>query len=185
MGKKKEKLTLALVLATAREGRVSERVAHFVKGVIEEGEIFEVTFVDVVDYPHTKTARVSHKEEGAIAQGWSIIASNSQAFFFVVPEYNRGYPGEFKLLLDSLHNEYHHKPALVCGVSDGKFGGVRVAEHLKPVILDLGMVPLSKSLAVSEAPSFFETQRVSDREAFVATLRRSLTELHWFASRLA
>jgi NAD(P)H-dependent FMN reductase len=185
MGKKKEKLTLALVLGTSREGRISEGIAHFIKEEVEKHKIFKAVLVDVKEYPHTKTARVSRKEEGALAQNWSTIAQSAHAFLFVVPEYNRGYPGEFKLLLDALHDEYHHKPALVCGVSNGRFGGVRVAEHLKPVMLDLGMVLLSKSLAVFHAPTFFEAVRAVDREDFVKALQRSLEELYWFARRLA
>lgn len=177
--------TLAIVLGTAREGRASESIAQFAVNVTETSGLFIPVLVDVKDFPQTQTARLSEKTEGSTVTSWGNIARAASAFMFVVPEYNRGYPGEFKLLIDALHDEYARKPALICGVSNGKFGGMRVAEHLKPVLIDLGLVLLSKALPVPEAPTFFSGTRSSDRDAFTRSLTRSLEELHWFANRLA
>jgi NAD(P)H-dependent FMN reductase len=40
----------------------------------------------------------------------------------VAPEYNHGYPGILKHVLDTNLKEYIHKPVGLCGVSAGAFG---------------------------------------------------------------
>jgi NAD(P)H-dependent FMN reductase len=58
----------------------------------------------------------------------------------VFPEYNHGYPGKFKTLLDTEFAEYKHKPVALVSVSSGQFGGVRAVEALIPVLTDFKMI---------------------------------------------
>lgn len=60
----------------------------------------------------------------------------------VTPEYNRGYPGLLKYVLDTNLKEYIHKAVGICGVSAGGFGGARVIENLLPVLRELGLVTI-------------------------------------------
>jgi NAD(P)H-dependent FMN reductase len=70
----------------------------------------------------------------------------SQALVLVVPEYNHSFPGELKLLLDSLLNEYKGKSVAIVGVSAGMLGGARVIDHIKPVLIELNLHPIKGSV---------------------------------------
>lgn len=66
----------------------------------------------------------------------------ADAFVLMAPEYNHGYPGLLKHVLDTNLKEYIHKAVGVCGVSAGNFGGTRVIENLLPVLRELGLVTI-------------------------------------------
>lgn len=128
-------MQIALVIGTARKERLTLRVAtHLAEGLAARGA--QVTEVDVREHVHTAATVPPWGEGGAheAPTKWQQIAAATERFVFVVPEYNHGYPGEFKLLLDSLFQEYEGKPAYLATVSAGTFAGVRLHEHLLPVL---------------------------------------------------
>jgi NAD(P)H-dependent FMN reductase len=57
----------------------------------------------------------------------------------VSPEYNHGYPGVLKSILDLLLKEYIHKSVAFVGVSAGPWGGTRVIEAMVQVVRELGL----------------------------------------------
>jgi len=57
----------------------------------------------------------------------------------VSPEYNHGYPGALKSVLDLLLKEYIHKAVAFVGVPAGPWGGTRVIEALVPTVRELGL----------------------------------------------
>lgn len=169
-------MRLALVLGTAREGREAERVAHAIQAVLSALPDLTVELVDVRD--HVKTAQTvpawAPLPERA---AWKEIAASADAFMLVVPEYNHGYPGELKLLLDSLTEEYRDKPVGLIGVSNGPFGGARVVDHIKPVLIELRLVPTKEAVLVRDvADAVDEVGRFVDERTMqaVATLAEAL-----------
>jgi NAD(P)H-dependent FMN reductase len=65
--------------------------------------------------------------------GFSSKMSRADALVIVSPEYNHGYSGMLKHVLDSCLKEYIHKAVGVVGVSAGPFGGTRGIQALLPV----------------------------------------------------
>lgn len=118
---------LTIVLGTARKGRESEKVAYLVRDEAKKHG-YTIQFADVREYTTDHTIPSWEKDEKS--KQWEKIAANTDAFIFVVPEYNHSFPGELKLLLDRLYKEYAGKTAAIVGVSSGGFGGVRMIEHL-------------------------------------------------------
>jgi NAD(P)H-dependent FMN reductase len=82
-------------------------------------------------------------------RNWKEIVKKSQGLIIVSPEYNHSFPGELKILLDSLSDEYERIPVAICGVSIGKFGGACMIDHIKQVLVHLGMIPISLSVNFS------------------------------------
>jgi NAD(P)H-dependent FMN reductase len=143
-------LSLPVILGTARSGRESKRAAAFIVNQLREDERFTPQLVDVRD--HAPSVTVPPWGEGGANEQptqWQHIARDAHGFIIVTPEYNHGYPGELKLLLDALFEEYQNKPVGICGVSGGGFGGSRVVDHIKPVLIEFGMVPTQTSMHVS------------------------------------
>jgi NAD(P)H-dependent FMN reductase len=147
-----QKPFIPLILGTGRQGRESEKVANYVFGKMQKQSI-ETELIDVRDFATLFT--VPPWEENPATKKWRDIAARADAFVLVFPEYNHGYPGELKMLLDQAQKEYFHKPVLLCSVSSGAFGGVRAADHLLPVLRDLKLTPLKESLIFPQVKTLF------------------------------
>lgn len=170
-------LNVVVILGTARDGRRTPRVIPgIVAAASDRG--WNVTVLDVADDPQTATNR-----EGGSA-GFRELMSQAEAFVLVVPEYNNGYPGELKMLLDRQKGEFKHKPVGIVGTSGGRYGGARVTVGLLPVLFSLRAVPVAPYVLIgnlaSEANPFEEPQHVrlldgmlNELEFFTPTLRRA------------
>ncbi len=147
-----ERPFIPVVLGTARKGRQSEKVARAVFEILKGRDDIDIELIDVKDHIHGQT--IPPWEENKITRPWRDVAERADAFLFVVPEYNHGYPGELKLLLDQELKAYIGKPVVVCAVSAGHFGGARVVENLVPVFRELGFTASSYSIYVSQVEDF-------------------------------
>lgn len=152
-------MQITVVLGTGRENRQSELVANLIRSTLKDRRAtFE--FVDVKDHvtePHTIPPWSSAGSENVPTE-WQHIAKSTDTFIFVIPEYNHSYPGEWKLLMDSLFKEYKNKHAYVATVSDGAFGGVRVMEHILPVMNNFGLQVGPERLHVAFVDEAFDGQ---------------------------
>jgi NAD(P)H-dependent FMN reductase len=70
-------------------------------------------------------------------KAWSRLVSSYEAFVFVFPQYNWGYPAPLKNALDFLYAEWAGKPAGL--VTYGTRGGAKAAEQLRGVLAGLHM----------------------------------------------
>jgi NAD(P)H-dependent FMN reductase len=66
-------------------------------------------------------------------------STRADGLVIVSPEYNHGYPGALKSVLDLLLKEYIHKSVAFAGVSAGPWGGTRVIEAMLPIARELGL----------------------------------------------
>jgi len=173
--------TVSIVLGTAREGRQSEKVARLLYNELLKREIFHVVYVDVRDCVSTAST-VRYDEKSGSDNFWYNTAMQSDAFIFVLPEYNHGYPGEWKLLMDSLYKKaYMGKRAGLVGVSNGQFGGVRALESATLSLSTRGMYVMKDALHFPFVETHFDTtgelvydeQRVRV-EKFFETFKMSL-----------
>ncbi len=126
-------MNIPIILATGREGRKSKRVADF---TLRKAD-FETEIIDVRDWAKPVTKRYPEDQKELKKK-----IEEADGFIIVSPEYNSGYPGELKILLDTFLDEYKGKPVGIIGVSAGSFGGVRMIEKLRPVLVNLGMKPI-------------------------------------------
>lgn len=176
---------IPVVLGTAREGRFSEHVAQFVHQKLTEHDNIHSKLIDVRDHAYTITTPPWGKG-GADEKKtqWKEIMENADALVIVTPEYNHGYPGELKLLLDSLYNEYEKKPVALCGVSAGGLGGARVVEHLKQILTELKMVPIQNAVYFSSIKNLFTESGTIKDASYGEKVDRMLEELLWYAQTL-
>jgi NAD(P)H-dependent FMN reductase len=102
----------------------------------------------------------------------------------VTPEYNHGYPGMLKHLLDTNLKEYIHKAVGVCGVSAGGFGGARVIENLLPVLRELGLVTIFWDGTFSGAHKLFDADGKILDDAYLKRIDQFIKELIWMSKVL-
>lgn len=175
-------LRIAVVLGTARDGRSSEKVTNKIIEELNKREGVVVEYVDVKDFLFGKT--IPSWEESAEAGPWRDSVSKADAFVFVVPEYNRSYPGEFKILLDSAYKQYQKKPVLVVGVSSGAFAGTRMFGHIQPILTELGLAILKPVLISHVDEVFDEKEEGGEKERILKLLGEGLTTLSSYAAAL-
>lgn len=175
-----KKLFIPTILGTARQGRMSEHVARFVLGEIAKRDEVETELIDIRDIPLSMT----DAGEAIKDSRFSATIARADALAIVVPEYNHGYPGLLKHLLDTNLKEYIHKAVGLCGVSAGGFGGARVIENLLPVMRELGLVTIFSDVNFSRVHDLFDASGKLLDEAYVKNTDKFLKELIWMAKAL-
>ncbi|KKQ70844.1 MAG: NADPH-dependent FMN reductase [Candidatus Peregrinibacteria bacterium GW2011_GWC2_39_14] len=145
---------IPIVLGTAREGRQSEKVAKAVYALLKDRADMETQLIDVKDYIQGRTIPPWAGDESI--NPWREIVASASAFIIVTPEYNHGYPGELKILLDQEKDAYKDKSVAICSTSRGGFGGIRVIENILPVFHAIGLKLISTSISVSKVEEFPE-----------------------------
>lgn len=179
--KQKNELFIPLILATGRKERKSEGVAKFVFEEVKargfESELIDVRTFALSETDNTKTSETAKKFAGVITRADGLI--------IVSPEYNHGYPGELKMALDQLYEEYNRKPIGICGVSAGVLGGARMVEQLRLVAIEFQMVPIRNAVYFSESYKLFDDEgNLKDAEYYHKRLNAFFDELAWYAKAL-
>jgi NAD(P)H-dependent FMN reductase len=171
---------IPVVLGTPRQGRMSEHAAKFIYGEASKREGVGTELIDVRDIPLS----LNDAGEQIKDPNFSEIVSRADALILVAPEYNHGYPGPLKHLLDTNLKEYIHKAVGICGVSAGPFGGSRVIQNLLPVMRELGLVTIFWDVNFSQVQNVFNGNGKLLDEAFVRRTGKFLNELIWMAKVL-
>lgn len=174
-------LFIPVILGTVRKGRASENVAKFVFEQVQQREGVETAFVDIREenFPADDAGEQIKKP------AFSEICERADGLVLVVPEYNHGYPGMLKHVLDSNLKEYIHKAVGICAVSAGGFGGTRVTENLLPVLRELGLVTIFWDGNFSGAQKLFDaTGKIVDEATHVKRIDKFLGELIWMSKVL-
>jgi NAD(P)H-dependent FMN reductase len=178
-----EKLVIAVICGTKREGRKSLAAAKWVAAQGAKLPNVEIIFVDPKDYDLPPDGA---PEDGENAQ-YAEIAKRADAFYVVTPEYNHSIPSSLKRLLDSEFTSYKHKPVATAGVSNGSWGGVRVCEALLPVYHTMWMVPVKPELYFPKIQDIFDEQGVMKpdfTQMYEKNVQTAFSELIWMARAL-
>lgn len=174
-------LFIPILLGTAREGRRTENAARFVFEQAKKDGRFETQFLDVRDFVISgKTKGCMSKEK---SKEWKNIMTRADGLIIVSPEYNHGYPGELKLMIDELYDEYKHKPMGLCGAGGG-LGGGRAVEMLRLVAIEIQMVPLHNAVYFSNIGTLFDENGKIKDESYGERVKKLFDELVWYAEVL-
>ena len=112
---------------------------------------------------------------------WRDAIVNADGLVIVTPEYNHGYPGSLKAVLDLLLREYIHKAVAFVGVSAGAWGGVRVIEAMVPMVRELGLAVTFSDLNFPFVQKTFDEAGKLLDPAFEQRAKDFLDELVWMA----
>jgi NAD(P)H-dependent FMN reductase len=144
-------MTLTTVVASTRPGRVGRSVADWFTSQAAECDRFASHLVDLreldlpfYDEPHPPALRQYTKSH---TRAWSRIVDASDAFVFVTPEYNGGFPAPLKNAWDYLVVEWQHKPAAFVSYG-GVSAGTRAVQMAKQVVANLRMLPIGPTVSI-------------------------------------
>ncbi len=173
-------LFIPVILGTTRQGRASENVAKFVFAELGKRDGVETELIDIRDIA------LAPDDEGETIKDarFSAAVERADGLVIVAPEYNHGYPGSLKRVLDTNLKEYIHKAAGICGVSAGGFGGTRMIQSLLPVLRELGLVTIFWDGNFSGAHKLFDADGKLLDESYVKRVDKFLKELIWMSKVL-
>ena len=177
-----EILSIPILLGTSRQDRASENVAKWVFSKMQEREDIEPQYFDVRDFALPRDHYGT--EIGGDFPEWRNAIIRADGLALVTPEYNHGYPGVLKSVLDLLLKEYIHKAVSFVSVSAGPWGGTRVCEALLPVVRELGLAVTFNDLQFpSVGTKFAEDGGLLD-PAYEKRVQGFLDELAWMSRTL-
>ncbi|WBU54038.1 NADPH-dependent FMN reductase [Paracoccus sp. SCSIO 75233] len=146
-------MKLNVIITSTRPGRNGEPVGQwfFDHAKANPGGFDEVILSDLLDIdlplldePHHPRAQQYTKDH---TKRWSDLVKGSDAFVFVLPEYNYAPPPSFFNALDYLAVEWNYKPASFVTYG-GITGGMRSSHGAKEILTTLKVMPLPEQVAV-------------------------------------
>jgi len=172
-------LFLPLLLGTNRKLRKSEFAARWLLGEMQRRPEIETQMFDVSKFslPHDDYGQ-EIKEQ---FPEWRDAIIRADGLVIVTPEYNHGYPGALKAVLDLLLREYIHKAVAFVGVSAGPWGGTRVIEALVTMVRELGLAGTFTDLNFPKIDLVFDADGNLLDLAFEVRAKAFLDELVWMS----
>lgn len=151
------KLVIAVIEGTSRTKRESIKASRFVYEIGKARQDVELIFVDPRDFNFPYDGNDEESRDARFTE----ITARADGFFIVSPEYNHGYPGSLKRMLDSEYENYYHKAVAVAGVSNGAWGGTRMVENLLPTLHTVGL------MIAQHTPYFPRVQDIFDETGVI------------------
>jgi NAD(P)H-dependent FMN reductase len=182
------KPVLRIIIGSTRPGRVGPAVADWIIQRAREHGGFDVEVTDLaeLDLPmlnepsHPRLKQYLHQH----TKDWSALVDGSDAFIFVIPEYNYAITAPVKNAIDYLHNEWQNKPAGIVSYG-GISAGTRAAQMLKQVITALRVMPVPEAVSIPFVREFLdEDGRLKPNEIMESAATAMLDELLRWAEAL-
>jgi NAD(P)H-dependent FMN reductase len=114
-------LYIPVILGTTRKGCMSAHAARAVAGEPSKRPGIDTNLIDIAKL----LLPTNDAGEGTKEAEFSAHMDRADVLVVVSPEYNRGYSGLLKHVLDSCLKEYIHKAVGIVGVSAGPLEGLR------------------------------------------------------------
>jgi NAD(P)H-dependent FMN reductase len=173
-------LFIPVILGTSRQGRMSAHAAKLMAAETGKYPGVATELIDIAGIPFS----TGESWEGIRDTGFAEKMNRADGLILVAPEYNHGYPGLLKHVLDSCLKEYIHKPVGIAGVSAGPFGGTRVIQNLLAVMRELGLVTIFWDVNFSSVQNVFDDAGNLKDPSFIRRIEKFLKELVWMARTL-
>ena len=177
-----DKLLLPVLLGTNRKKRNSVHSARWLVGEMQKHPEIETRLFDASDF------NLPNDDYGQEIKDrfpdWRDTIIRADGLVIVTPEYNHGYPGTLKAVLDLLLKEYIHKAVAFVGVSAGPWGGTRVIEAMVPMVRELGLAVTFTDLNFPSVQKTFDAEGKLLDQAYEKKAQGFLDELVWMAGAL-
>ncbi len=168
-----EKVKLLVILGTDRQNNYSSKALTVVQEVLNSREDLEYKIAKPSDFTYKYDVKDPKFTDLTI---WA------EGFLILTPEYNHGYPGTLKTLLDSEYDNYANKSASIIGVSDGHFGGARMIESLISVLKAIGLKFTKRDAHFYYVKENFDQNKITGDP--VREINGMLDELVWLTRSL-
>jgi NAD(P)H-dependent FMN reductase len=174
------RLYIPVLLGTSRKGRMSAHVGRLLAVEVAKQPGVETDLIDICSLPLPTDDVGEAIKDG----GFSAKIDRADGLVIIAPEYNHGYCGLLKHVLDSCLKEYIHKAVGIVGVSAGPFGGTRVIQNMLPVMRELGLVTIFWDVNFSAVQNCFNADGELLDSSYIRRTDKFLKELIWMSRTL-
>lgn len=153
---------IGVIVCSSRKPRACPQIVQFIIDTINslplKGDRINNTILTTIDlaewnlpmFDESDVPSQVHdptKYDHAHTRAWAQEVLRYDAFIFVVPQYNWGYPAVVKNAIDYLYHEWKGKAAMV--VSYGGHGGGKCNAQLRQVLCGVNMIPTATGVELS------------------------------------
>jgi NAD(P)H-dependent FMN reductase len=178
-----EKLSIPILLGTNRKGCQSQHVARWMLQTMQKRQDLETVLFDAREFQFPSDDYGTAIKDSF--PSWRDAIQSADGLVIISPEYNHGYPGILKSILDVLLKEYIHKAVGLIGVSAGPWGGTRVIEAMVPMVRELGLAVTFTDLNFAGAQGQFDEQGlIKDAVGYDKRAKSFIDELVWMSTAL-
>ena len=177
-----DELNIPVLLGTNRKLRNSAFVAKWLVSEMEKRPEIRTRLFDVAEFNLPPDDYGQELKDNF--PEWRDAIVQADGLVIVTPEYNHGYPGAMKSVLDLLLREYIHKAVAFVGVSRGPWGGTRVIEAMVPMCRELGLAVTFTDLNFPYVKKTFDAEGKLLDHAFDQRVTDFLDELVWMSRTL-
>lgn len=175
-------MKIAIIIASVRTGRNSDRVAKYFENYLRTNKLADVEVLDLKTYAfplfEERLRFMENPPKGA--REISDKLKSADGVIVVTPEYNGGYPASLKNVTDLLYDEWKRKPVAISTVSSGPFGGSQVITSLQFSLWKIGAWTVPAMFPVANVDkSFGEDGIPADKEATDKRAAKFIEELLW------
>ncbi len=176
-----ERLTLAIVIGSTREGRRGPAIAEWFRTVARQRRNMDL---DVIDLAAAGLPDVLTDSRPPEVTSLASRLDKSDAFVIVTPEYNHSFPAPLKSAIDWYSAEWQAKP--VGFVSYGGIsGGLRAVEQLRQVFAELHAVTVRNTVSLHGISARLAQEgTLLDSDGSEEAARAMLDQLAWWARAL-
>lgn len=179
---------LLIIIASTRPGRAGLPIGEWVRdqAIAHGGFEVEVADLDEINLPMLDEPNHPRLHQYTLphTRAWSATVAAADAFVFVMPEYNHGYPASLKNAIDFLYREWQYKPVGFVSYG-GVVGGTRAVQMLKPVLAALKLVPMVEAVPITHFSTHLtEDYRFEATDGLNDAVDTMLTELRRWAIAL-
>lgn len=180
------KLKISVFLGSARRNRVGKRAADWILQECKKRN-YEVYLIDPLKHKDLLVLTDQYKTKPKPSSDFAKVKTwveNSDCYIAITPEYNHGYSGALKNMLDCFLEEYFFKCFGIVTYSAGPFGGVRAADSLRGVCAEIGAPAIPISLPISNITKTFNDKGKLMDKSYEKRIGKFLDELGWYALAL-
>ena len=181
-------LSLAVIIASTRPGRVGPSVAAWALQAAQEHGGFEPTLVDLADFDLPLLDEPEHpslkKYQHDHTKRWSEAIDAADAFLFVTPEYDFFAPAALVNAIQCLSQEWGHKAAGIVSYG-GISGGLRSTQSLRLLLSNVNVHSIPASVPIQFVKGHIHDGVFTPPESAPGLAARMLDELLKWSQALA
>lgn len=176
-----DRLHLALIIGSTREGRFGPTVARWFADVVRRRRDMAL---DVIDLAEVALPAIYPSGPSPAVQAYTERIDRADAFVVVTPEYNHGYPASLKQAIDLPGPEWRRKPVGFVSYG-GMAGGVRAVEQLRQVFPELQATTVRDTVSFHSVWGLFgPSGRPTDPDGCGTAAETMLEDLSWWGRAL-
>lgn len=185
-----EPIKLGIILGSVREGRKGEGVARWLHALASaRAAELAPTLLDLKEWPlphYTNAAGAKAAEKSysdPLLQRWVKAIESQDAFVWVTPEYNFGYPGQLKDAIDLVYAGWGTKPVGFVSYG-GVSGGIRSVQQLRQLLPELHALSVHDEVNIAWIGRAIDEKGAPRDPYYAAKAEGMLDQLVWWGAAL-